>query len=271
MTSPKTLPPCLATRHRANASVASVARQRGLSLIELMVAIVISLFMTTSALYMVLSMRNTFVAQDRLARLQESERLASTLLTSSISQAGYYTNPLINTVSTALPANSATLGGGAPLTLAAGQAVIGRGNADNVDNSSDIIAVQYLTGNGDGVTNCIGGTNVSGGNVRILDQWSINNNTLTCLDLVSNAYNLPVVDNISSMIITYGTDTGGQGNVDAYLSANAVTTASLWGRVHTVRISTTYLDPIRSTPTNAIPLNYSVTQVISLQNAPTLP
>ena len=240
-------------------------RQRGMSLIELMVAIVISLFMTTAALYMLLGMRNTFIAQDRLARLQESERLAFTLLTASLSQAGYYTNPLTNTALTAMPATTAAVGTGAPVALAAGQAVVGIGRGAGVGNASDVIAAQYLTGNGDGITNCMGGTNQSGANLRVLDQWYVNNNTLTCQDLVNNTYNAPVVDNISAIAITYGTDTSNQGAVDAYLSADAVTAAMLWSRVHTVRVSIAFLDPTRSTPNNPVALP-PVTQVISLQN-----
>ena len=56
-------------------------RQKGYTLVEVMVAISIALFLMGGALLMVQHTRNAFKAQNQLSQLQESERMAMALIT----------------------------------------------------------------------------------------------------------------------------------------------------------------------------------------------
>lgn len=62
--------------------------QRGLSLVELLVALAINLIMILGVTYVYLGSRATFSAEDNLARMQESARLAFEYLSRDIRQAG---------------------------------------------------------------------------------------------------------------------------------------------------------------------------------------
>ena len=67
--------------------------QHGYSLIEVMVAITIALFLMGGALTIVQHTGNAFKAQGQLTQLQDSERMAMALMTDVIQSAGYYPNP----------------------------------------------------------------------------------------------------------------------------------------------------------------------------------
>lgn len=64
-------------------------RQTGLSLIELMIAIVISLFLTAGILQIFLASKRTYSTNAALSRVQESGRFAIEFLTFDIRNAGY--------------------------------------------------------------------------------------------------------------------------------------------------------------------------------------
>ncbi len=63
--------------------------QRGLSLIELMVAITISLLLLAGVLQIMLGSKQTYNVQDGMARLQENARYALDRISQDISQSGY--------------------------------------------------------------------------------------------------------------------------------------------------------------------------------------
>ena len=68
-------------------------RQFGFTLIELMVAILIGLFLIGGLLTLVGAMKRTGGIQDNLTQMQDNERLAMTLLTDTVQSAGYYPDP----------------------------------------------------------------------------------------------------------------------------------------------------------------------------------
>lgn len=67
----------------------ALRRQRGLSLVEVMVAMTLGLLLTLVAIGMLLSASQGFNAVDHSSAARDKERLASELLTSVIVQAGY--------------------------------------------------------------------------------------------------------------------------------------------------------------------------------------
>jgi type IV pilus assembly protein PilW len=63
---------------------------RGVSLVELMVAVVVGLVMLGGVIQVYLSSKQTYNAQDQLARMQESGRFAMDLITRDLRRAGYW-------------------------------------------------------------------------------------------------------------------------------------------------------------------------------------
>ena len=96
-------------------------QQAGLTLIELMVAVLMALFMAAALLFVYVGMRNSFLAQDRLAQLQDNQRVALSMLSSTIEVAGYFASPRTDTSATALPAKRMRWPNGASSVFAPGQ------------------------------------------------------------------------------------------------------------------------------------------------------
>lgn len=67
----------------------SPARVRGLTLVELMVALVLSLVLMTGVITVFVANKTTFRTQEVLAELQENGRIATSLVTRDIRDAGY--------------------------------------------------------------------------------------------------------------------------------------------------------------------------------------
>lgn len=64
--------------------------QRGVTLIELMIALLISSLLILAMVFLFLSGRSSFVTQEQLARQQENGRFAWQLITRELQQAGYF-------------------------------------------------------------------------------------------------------------------------------------------------------------------------------------
>lgn len=67
-----------------------VRRQRGVSLIELMIGIALSLLLLAAVLYVFLSSRQGYDSQEQLARLQESSRFAMEAIAQDLRRSGYF-------------------------------------------------------------------------------------------------------------------------------------------------------------------------------------
>ena len=75
-----------------------VQGQRGFTLIEILIALVIGVFLLAALLTIVQANRHVYGDQSQLAQLQDSERMAMTLMTDVIQMAGYFPNPTQNTL-----------------------------------------------------------------------------------------------------------------------------------------------------------------------------
>ena len=131
--------------------------QRGFTLIELMIAITIALFLCGSMVAVVFAVRASFKTQDGLVRMQENARFMLSVMNTTVHNAGYFANPLANTLLTAFPTPATPNSNGT--TFAAGQFITGTTGA-----SGDSLNVRFQTASGDGLTNCQGATNTSGAN-----------------------------------------------------------------------------------------------------------
>jgi len=229
--------------------------QAGLSIVEILVAMVIGLFMLSALITMFLGMRRTFGDQDQLAQLQDNERLALTVMTNAIQSAGYFPDPLNNVVTDVLPASAGNPYG----DFAAGQAVVG---TSGENGASDTLTARFSTASGDGILNCHGQSNSSGADVVYVNSFAVLRHELTCA--LDGGAAMPLVSGVTRFNVLYGTDTVNDGNVDRYLSAAAVTAGEYWSQVRTTRVTVTFANPYAGQ--TGQPRTLSWTQTISLMN-----
>ena len=225
-------------------------RQRGFTLIEMMVAVGIGLVVALGLAVSFVNLKSTWGTQDKLAQLQDNERLAMAFLTSSVQEAGYYPDP---TNASPLPASADGTYG----NLAAGQGLMG--TAANLPTTSATLSTAYATATGDGVLTCQGGTNSTGATVFIRNVFYVNTttHTLNCIVYANSstatapgAADAPLISNVSSMDVRYAVDTDGDGSVDAYLAASDMT-AARWLAVKAVRITLNFINPNSAIDGNA--------------------
>jgi type IV pilus assembly protein PilW len=239
-------------------------RQHGFTLIELMVSMGIAVFLLGGLLMIVQNTRNTFASQNQLAQLQDSERLAMSLIGDVIQSAGYYPDPTTNTTASAMPANA--------VFPVAGQSIVG---ARVAGFAEDTITIRYMTANNDGVINCTGNSNTSGVSLRFENAFSIDaNGNLVCslngaapVTLIAgptvNDVQQPAIQN---MRIFYGVQTNtalGNGAVDAYLRANEMT-ASNWQNIIAVKVILWFTNPLAAQPGQ--PPQIRVERVVGVMN-----
>ncbi len=216
-------------------------RQRGFTLVEMMVAVTIGLIVILGITVSFANLKSTWNSQDKMAQLQDNERLAMAFLTSSVQEAGYYPDP---TSPTPLPAfTDATYG-----STAAGQTIVG---TPVVGAASATLSTIYATADGDGILTCQGATNTTGGmvNVRNIFHVDATNKTLNCT-VVANpssatamaAVDTALVSNVASMDVRYGVDTDGSGTAYQYVAAGGMN-ATLWTHVKSVRITLNFVSP----------------------------
>ena len=236
-------------------------RQSGFTLIELMIAITISVFLVGGLLMIVQSTKNAFITQNQLAQLQDNERLAMTFMAEVIQSAGYFPRPDQYINLNVFPASA--------VFAAQNQVVIGTTNA----TTGDTVTVRYGAGLNDNIFNCRGAMNTLTANYDtfVMKFWvkpvsaSNPSPTLTCtFSSTSNAaaIDVPLVSGVSSLAIAYGVarsgvDTGSC--ADTYLIFSQMTAAD-WSNVCSVRVQAFFINPLKPTTTVAI------TRVIAVMN-----
>jgi len=212
--------------------------QRGFTLVELMIAVVIGLFLVGGLLTLVQAMKRTTVSQNGMSQLQENERMAMTLITDVIQSAGYF----VVTSATVNNTAASSFGVIAPFTVA-GQYISGTGTFGGASNT---ITVRYMTSGTDNVINCNGGTSAVA--ASFVNQFSIDtaNKNLVCQLTVNGGAPTTVVliNGITNMQIRYGVQTNTSvtsNSIDTYLDSTAVTD---WTAVKSVKITLTFVNPM---------------------------
>jgi len=236
------------------------AHQGGYTLVEILIALLIALFLLGGLLTLVTGTRQTNANQTALTQLQDEQRLAMSLLNDVIQHAGYFPDPTTYT-----PASFVASG-----SFAASQVITGT-NAAGVPDS---ISVRFLTSGTDGLINCQGVTATAVHtytNVFTIDA----SNRLACA--VDGGAVVPLVNGVSGMQILYGVNTAAApipglpppSDVDTYMTATQVTTAGDWFRVTSVRVTLTFVNPLCTLPNSATcqagqPATVSYTRTINL-------
>jgi type IV pilus assembly protein PilW len=250
----------------------SVRRQGGLTLVEMMVTIAIALFLLAGVGYMLQNTRRAYANQNQLQQLQDSERLAMTLLTDVIQNAGYFPDPTQNTIDTALPAVAGTWVQEQAIT-AASQAAPAPGDA---------ITVRYMTTGGDGILNCLGTSNTqaTGTTDVYVNQFYLTapdasgNSTLQC-KLTDSAGTVnstqDLVSGLTNMQIWFGVKRGGaatDNNVDTYLRPSEMSAGAPndWLNITSVRIVLTFQNPLAAPSAPATQKTIDFERVIAVMN-----
>jgi type IV pilus assembly protein PilW len=250
-------------------------RQRGFTLIEILIALLIGVFMLGALLTIVQANRQVFGDQSQLAQLQDSERMALTQMTDIIQMAGYFPNPALAN-SNALLATPAT-------PFLAGQFIAGN---SSTTVPGDSIAVRYVTANNDNILNCSGLPNTSGANVMYVNTFQVVNGQLVCT-LTTSANPTPMVYSLVSGVtnrstnnptnnvgvvnlsIFYGVNTGatpGANNVDTYMTAAQLNaTPTLWNSVISALIELTFTNPLYTNGSTQ-PQTIEVQRVVGIMN-----
>jgi len=228
-------------------------RQNGFSLIELMVAVLIGLFLTLGLSQIFLSMYSTSKSENVLSQYQSNQRQAIVALTNSVQLAGYY--PATSTITTigpntsALPATTnSSPGDGSQFTAGAG--IVGTTGSGTPEQ--DTLNIQYQSSGSDNVYNCQGGLVTSA--TTVIDSFSINaaNNQLICTVTVAGTTtaSLVLANNVHSMTILYGVDTTGGSTTpppadttNTYMNAKTVTADGYWLYVRSVQITLNFCTP----------------------------
>ncbi len=240
-----------------HSSVPTFGRRCGFTIVELMIAIAMGLFLMAGIFGVVVSMKRTFTTSDQLTKLQENQRFLLNVFDNTIRVAGYYVDPVLTSrADLYLVAPVANPDGS---QFVADHFIIGTSGAGGV---GDTVNVRYQSGGNNSVTNCLGET---GGTPAVfwINSFAVINNQLTCAVSVNGAaFGTPTVlaDNVQSFTVTYGIDTNDDGSVDTYVASTGVAD---WLRVRTVRLKVIFVDPTNSKPgVTALvpaPLLYTVT------------
>ena len=214
--------------------------QRGFTLVELMIAVVIGLFLVGGLLTLVQAMKRTTVSQNGMSQLQENERMAMTLITDVIQSAGYF----VITSATVNNTAASSFGVIAPFTVP-GQYIYGTGAFGGAANTVSI-TVRYMTSGTDNIINCNGGTSaVAASFVNTFSIDTVNKNLVCQLTVNGGApTTVALINGITNMQIRYGVQTNTSvtsNSIDTYLDATLVTD---WTAVKSVKITLTFVNPM---------------------------
>jgi type IV pilus assembly protein PilW len=227
--------------------------QRGFTLLEIMIAMSIGLFLTGALLTIVQTNKAVFVNQSQLAQLQDSERMAMTLMADVIQRAGYFPDPTVNTAGGTLIA-SAPFANGQTITGAAG----------------DSVSVRYMTAGGDGILNCSGLSNpVGGANILYVNQFAVvagvPSGQLVC---TMNGTPYTLVNGVTNLSVLYGVKTNlaaAGNNVDTYLRASQMTPTN-WNNVITVMVTLTFNNPLFVAAGQGQAPSFTIQRLVNLMN-----
>jgi type IV pilus assembly protein PilW len=203
--------------------------QRGIGLVEMMVAITIGMVMVLGLAQMFVSMKNTAVLRDKLSSVQSNERVAMMFMETSLRGAGYNPSPTVSGINVAFPA--------AGVFTTAGQALYGTGTG--TAPHTDTLSVRfYASTNATGQQGC--SPTLSAGHLYT-DVFSVNtaSNYLVCTETDNTtgttAAPINLISGVTGMDTLYGIDTYGvttsskNVSVTEYLPPNSV--GSYWGSV----------------------------------------
>jgi type IV pilus assembly protein PilW len=238
--------------------------QRGFTLLEIMIAMAIGLFLTGALLTIVQTNKAVFSNQNQLEQMQDSQRMALTLMADVIQQSGYFPDPTTNTLSGTLVASG---------LFANSQGMTGVYNAAT---PGDTISVRYMTAPQDGILNCSGLSNlnaVGGANILYVNQFAVvagvPTGQLVCtVTIAGNSTAYTLVNGVTNLSVLYGVKTNlaaAGNNVDTYLNASQMS-ASNWQNVISVLIKLTFTNPLYTQAGRGQAQTITIQRVVDVMN-----
>jgi type IV pilus assembly protein PilW len=206
------------------------ARQTGLTLIEIMIALLIGAFLLGGVLQIFLGSKQTYRMQDNLAKLQENGRFAMEFLAKDIRMAGYWGCLKSGAVAGHMDIEDKYI---VPSDPSQGRELVLKGAFSQ--SVPPAITIAGVSCGNDIDTTAAYYTNTSS-TVR----YTINNNVLQRTDAAGNYQDL--IGGIDSAQVFYGVDTDAVGTAGFgtpnYYVAGATTKAD-WDKVVSIRITLT--------------------------------
>ncbi|AMK78282.1 MULTISPECIES: PilW family protein [Methylomonas] len=215
----------------------TISSQRGMTLIEIMIALLIGAFLLTGIIQIFIGSRQSYRMQENMSRLQENGRFALEFLSHDIRMTGFWgcRNPTSPDIDIAGTNDNAT-------------------NGDSIDNGTDTITLkgtftQTPTGT---CGTAVLSTDAYYTHASSTITYKVNNSVL---QQDTNGLNNPMVEGIENFQILFGADTNNDNSPDYYVAAG--TTGLNMAQVVSIRISllaATIEDNLTSQP---IPYTYN--------------
>ncbi|MGH8209638.1 MAG: prepilin-type N-terminal cleavage/methylation domain-containing protein [Steroidobacteraceae bacterium] len=228
-----------------NPSLRPYSRQRGFSLIELIVAMVVAVFLLAGLFTVLQGTRDTSTEQTALTQLQDNERFAMQVFTNMVESAGYFPTVLpdgtANSLTSALPIDGTTY-------PTAGQSISGAGNG----MGGDSIVARFQTNPNEGVSSCLGHTNTTTGTVIYKNTLQVDStqNALTCSD-GNGVTAVPLISGVQQLTILWGVNSSAAAAnsncpADTYLTTAqfAAATNLEQTNVCTVQVTLVFTNPL---------------------------
>lgn len=219
----------------------ALRRQRGVSLVELMIGLTIGMFLLMGLSNLFVQSRGTYAYQQSQAGQQTNERLSTAILTTELQQAGYseMTNLRILDRPAMFPATG-LFGAGEGVTGTEATASVMVNGVGLQNFPDDTLRVRYW--DGPGIVDCIGlpipAATLS---VDVISTDGINLNCSTnggaARALLGDGQG-PINQQLRvlGMAVVYGIDTNGDDSVDSYQRASGVAD---WGLVRIAEVELT--------------------------------
>lgn len=217
---------------------AKQGRQRGLTLVELMIAMTLGLLLVLAATMLLLSAKASYVSLDQFEQIEETGRYASEMIARAIRQAGYEYRDAEQVAFAASADLSPNVQGMDAMTLKKNDAALSSASARDAVNGSDILALRFFgddTGKGNAaILNCAGLAVAAAGAQDDPEQargWSIffvakdssGEPELRCKYRTKNGWNADAIARgVESFQVLYGVDTVGDGMPDRFVNADAI-------------------------------------------------
>jgi type IV pilus assembly protein PilW len=240
-----------------------VTHQRGFTLLEIMIALTIGLFLMTALVTIVQSNKAVFGSQNQLEQMQDGQRMAMSLMADVIQSASYFPDPTVNTLGNTLQASG---------SFANSQGITGVFNAP-APISGDTVSVRFMTAGGDGILNCSGTSNPVGGPKTLYANLfkvvtGVPSGQLICtMTTTAGSTDYTLVSGVTNLSVLYGVNTSGANNsVDTYMNATQVTGGGNWQNVISVLIKLTFLNPLYTGAGQGQPQFITVQRVVDLMN-----
>jgi len=231
-------------------------RARGFTLVEMMIAVAIAIFLIGGILTLVQSTRAAFGTQNALAQFQDNQRLTMTFMAEVIESAGYFPSPQTYTVGQVLPAVG----------------VFGTVGQSVYAVPGDTLSVRFGAALNDNVFGCNGAQNLTVAPYDVFTStFYVNAATqqlmCTATNLAGAQPPVPLVNGVISLTTLYGVkrnpaDTGSC--TDTYETTAQMTASGDWPKVCSVTITVTFVNPLGTPAAPAAPV--SISRVIAVMN-----